>query len=76
MGCRRVRNRNVCSTPRTNWWKGQLGQDWFSGGSSAQAPTDDGLWHDNSYFSGDDGLWHDNSYFSGDDGLWHDNSYF
>lgn len=38
--------------------------------------TDDGLWHDESYFTDDDGLWHDEAYFSEDDGLWHDEIYF
>jgi len=38
--------------------------------------TDDGLWHDDAYFSADDGLWHDDAYFSEDDGLWHDDIYF
>lgn len=41
-----------------------------------QPESDDGLWHDTSYFDGDDGLWHDAIYFDGDDGLWHDDIYF
>jgi len=44
--------------------------------ASMDRDTDDGLWHDASYFSSDDGLWHDASYFNEDDGLWHDTIYF
>jgi hypothetical protein len=44
--------------------------------TTTESGTDDGLWHDDSFFSGDDGLWHDDAYFVEDDGLWHDDIYF
>lgn len=46
------------------------------GAGEGEGPFDDGLWHDDAYFTGDDGLWHDDPYFTGDTGLWHDNLYF
>lgn len=45
-------------------------------GGGGDVDTDDGLWHDTSYFTNDDGLWHDAAYFPEDDGLWHDTAYF
>ena len=34
--------------------------------SSTLSGTDDGLWHDDAYFTEDDGQWHDDAYFDGD----------